>query len=151
MKHKGSKCELAEERDAELLRAYTKLIGERDKISITEVCKTLAETPCSRFYISEERANIVIGDLLKGRSLANMIPLRREMFLELFRRYKIYKLENPSLTRMEVICRVCRQPAPKFYLTPSSIVVILNRVRKEAKRKCYEQRKRRLRFMSGTL
>lgn len=151
MKHKGSKSELAEERNAELLRAYTKLIGERDKISITEVSKTLAETPCSRFYISEERANIVVGDLLKGRSLTNMIPLRREMFLELFRRFMIYKKENPSLTRMEVVSRVCKQPAPKFYLTPSSIVVILYKVRKEAKRRCYEQRKRRLRFMLGTL
>lgn len=151
MKYKESRCDFIEERDAELLRACTNIIGGRDKISLSEVYDTLAQTPCSRFYVSEERAYIVIGYLQRGIPLANMIPLRREMFQEIFHRFILFRKEHPSLTKMECIWHVCHQPAPKFYLTPGSIRAILSKVRKEAKKRCYEERKRKLRFMLGTL
>lgn len=90
--------------------------------------------------------------MLKGKSISNMKPKTREMFQEIFRRYKIYSKEHPSLTKMDVIWHVCNQEAPSFYLTPKSMHVILHRVRKEEeKRRCYELRQRRLRFMLGTL
>lgn len=151
MKYKGSRCDFIEERDAELLRACTNIIGERDKISLPEVAQTLAHTPCSRFYVSEERVYIVIGYMQRGISLDHMIPLRREMYQEIYRRFVLFRKEHPSLTKMECIWRVCHQPAPKFYLTPGSILTILSKVRKEAKRRCYEETKRKLRFMLGTL
>lgn len=151
MKYKESRCDFIEERDAELLRACTNIIGGRDKISLSEVYDTLAQTPCSRFYVSEERAYIVIGYMQRGISLDHMVPLRREMFQEIFRRYNHFRRTHPSLTKMECIWHVCHQPAPKFYLTPGSIRAILSKVRKEAKKRCYEERKRKLRFMLGTL
>lgn len=89
--------------------------------------------------------------MLKGKSISNMKPKTREMFQEIFRRYKICSKEHPSLTKMDVIWHVCNQEAPSFYLTPKSMHVILHRVRKEEKRRCYELRQRRLRFMLGTL
>lgn len=152
MKYKGSRCEIAEERDAELLRAYKSIIEVRDKISLSEVVHTLAQTSCSRFFVSEERAYNVICNMLRNTSsISHMIPLRKEMYQEIFHRFVQYQEEHPSLTRKECVWRVCHQPAPKFYLTPKSIVTILHRVRKEAKKRCYEQRKRKLRFMLGTL
>lgn len=152
MRHKGSKCEFTDERNADLLRAYREQVEARDSISITEIAKAISQSPSKRFWVSVGRAYQVITDLDRNISIDNMNPTRKEMFQEIYRRYKIYKEENPSLTRMEILWHVCNQPAPKFYLTPKSIIVILNKVRREdAKKRCYELRKKRLRFLYGTL
>lgn len=73
------------------------------------------------------------------------------MYQEIFRRFKNYRKQYPHLSKMDIIKRVCYEPAPSFYLTPQTMHVILYRVRKEEKKRCYEERKRRLRFMQGTL
>ena len=151
MKFKGSSCDFTQERDADLLRAYREIISERDNYSLSEIEKRILQSPSRRFWVSEDRAYIVILDLLKGKPLDNMIPTRKEMYQEIFRRFQIHKSNEPYLSNMDIIKRVCAEKAPSFYLTPQSIHVILSRVRKEEKQRCYERRKRRLRFMLGTL
>ena len=147
MKYKDSRCYFIEERDADLLRAYKEIINVRDNIRLSEIEEKLAQSPSRRFWVSEGRAYRVILDLLKGKSIDHMIPTRKAMFLEIFRRFKIYSKEHPSLTKMEIIWHICNEEAPSFYLTEYSIHVILCRVRKEEKLRCYEQRKKRLRFI----
>ena len=151
MKYKDSRCYFIQERDADLLSAYQKIIKVRDNIRLSEIEQKLAQSPSRRFWVSEERAYIVILDLLKGKTLDNMIPTRKAMYQEIFRRFQIHKGNEPQLSNMEIIKRVCAEKAPSFYLTSQSIHVILSRVRKEEKQRCYERRKRRLRFMLGTL
>ena len=151
MKYKDSRCYFIEERDADLLRAYKEIINVRDNIRLSEIEEKLSQSPSRRFWVSEDRAYIVILDLLKGKPLDNMIPTRKEMYQEIFRRFQIHKNNEPYLSNMDIIKRVCAEKAPSFYLTPQSIHVILSRVRKEEKQRCYEIRKRRLRFMLGTL
>ena len=147
MKYKDSRCYFIEERDADLLRAYKEIINVRDNIRLSEIEEKLAQSPSRRFWVSEGRAYRVILDLLKGKSIDHMIPTRKAMFLEIFRRFQIYSEEHPSLTKMEIIWHICNEEAPGFYLTEYSIHVILCRVRKEEKLRCYEQRKKRLRFI----
>lgn len=151
MKRKGSSCDFSQERDADLLRAYREILSGRDSLSLAETEERLLRSPARRFWVSEGRAYRVMLDLLKGKSIDYMIPTRKAMFMELFRRFKKCRKEHPSLTKMEAVWRVCNEEAPSFYLTRYSVHVILCRVRKEEKRRCYEQRKRRLRFMLGTL
>lgn len=151
MKQKGYVCDYIEERDADLLRAYKEIISVRDNIRFSEVVAQLAKSPSKRFWVSELQAYKVVLKILGGDSLSGMIPTRKVMYQEIFRRYQSYSAQHPSLTKMEVVSRVCNEPAPSFYLTPKSIITILSRVRKEAKRKCLERTKRRLRFMLGTL
>ena len=151
MKYKDSRCYFIQERDADLLSAYQKIIKVRDNIRLSEIEQKLAQSPSRRFWVSEDRAYIVILDMLKGKSLDNMIPTRKSMYQEIFRRFQIHKSNEPQLSNMEIIKRVCAEKAPSFYLTPQSIHVILSRVRKEEKQRCYERRKKRLRFMLGTL
>lgn len=151
MKHKGAQCDFAQERDADLLRAYKEVISVRDNIGFSEIIARLAKSPSRRFWVSEKRAYDVICGMLKGKSLEHMNHTRREMFMEIFRRFKILQKEHPSLTKKEIIWHVCNEEAPSFYLTSKSLIVMLNRVRREEKRRCYEQRKRRLQFMLGTL
>ena len=151
MKYKDSRCYFIQERDADLLSAYQKIIKVRDNIRLSEIEQKLAKSPSRRFWVSEDRAYIVILDMLKGKTLDNMIPTRKAMYQEIFRRFQIHKSNEPQLSNMEIIKRVCVEKAPSFYLTPQSIHVILSRVRKEEKQRCYEIRKKRLRFMLGTL
>lgn len=152
MKHKGSQCDYTADRDADLLRAYKEVISVRDNIGYSEIIARLAKSPSSRFWVSEKRAYDVICGLLRGKKLChNMYVTRRAMFMEIFRRFKIYQKEHPSLTKKEIIWHVCNEEAPSFYLTPKSIEVTLNRVRREDKRKCYELRKRKVQYIFGTL
>lgn len=151
MKQKGYVCDYIEERDADLLRAYKEIISVRDNIRLSEVVALLAKSPSKRFWVSESQAYKVILRILGGGSLSHMIPTRRTMYQEIFRRYQAYRVLFPSLTKMEIVNRVCNEPSPSFYLTPKSIVTILSRVRKEEKRRCLERAKKRLRFMLGTL
>lgn len=147
MKYKGSRSDFAKERDAELLRAYKNLILVRDNVRLTEIAKTIAMSPCSRFWVSIERAEIVICNMDKGKPLENMIPSRKEMFQEIYRRYLILKKEKPSLTKREIIGEIINGQAPSFYLTPQSVITILHRVRKEDKQVCLEKRRRILRYI----
>lgn len=151
MKSKGYHCDFIAERNADILRAYRNIIAARDNISLTEVAQQIAASPSKRFWVSEERAYNAVCWLLRGDSLDYMIPSRRQMFLEIFRRYKIYCRRFPSLAKKDIIFRICNEQAPCFYLTPKSVVVILHKARKEEKRRCYEQRKRRLQLTPDTL
>lgn len=151
MKHKGSRCDFTKERDADILRAYKEVISVRDNIGLLEIERRLLQSPSKRFWVSVDRAYNVILNMLNGKSISNMNSQKREMFQEIFRRYKIYSKEHPSLTKMDVIWQVCNQEAPSFYLTPKSLHVILHRVRKEEKKRCYELRQRKLHFIQGTL
>lgn len=149
MKYKGSQCDFKEERDADLLRAYREIQSERDNISQSEIEALLAKSPSSRFWVSEGRAYRVVLDLLKGKTLDAMIPTRRDMYREIYRRYLIYSEKYPSLTTMGIIKLICNENAPRFYITPKSIHVIICRVRKEEIRRCHEHRKRRLQLVSA--
>lgn len=151
MKHKGSRCDFTKERDADILMAYKEVISVRDNIGLLEIERRLLQSPSKRFWVSVDRAYNVILNMLNGKSISNMNSQKRKMFQEIFRRYKIYSKEHPSLTKMDVIWHVCNQEAPSFYLTPKSMHVILHRVRKEEKKRCYELRQRKLHFIQDTL
>lgn len=149
MKYKGSQFEYKEERDADLLRAYHEIISVMGNISLTDVAAKIAATPSKRFWVSEERANIIISKMLNGKSISNMNSTKQEMFNEIYKRYLSMKEACPSLAKKDIIWKVCNEPAPKFYLTIKSVLVLLHKARKEEKRRCYERRKRRLRYMFG--
>ena len=151
MKHKGSRCDFTKERDADILRAYKEVISVRDNIGLLEIERRLLQSPSKRFWVSVDRAYNVILNMLNGKSISNMNSQKREMFQEIFRRFKIYSKEHPSLTKMDVIWHVCNQEAPSFYLTPKSMHVILHRVRKEEKKRCHELCQIKLHFIQGTL
>ena len=151
MKHKGSRCDFTKERDADILRAYKEVISVRDNIGLLEIERRLLQSPSKRFWVSVDRAYNVILNMLNGKSISNMNSQKREMFQEIFRRFKIYSKEHPSLTKMDVIWHVCNQEAPSFYLTPKSMHVILHRVRKEEKKRCHELCQRKLHFIQSTL
>lgn len=143
MKYKGSKFECEKERNDDLMRNYHFLLDQSVHISMPDIYREVVERPSSRFWVSEERAAIVVASMLRGDDLGKMINNKKEMFREICSRVVKLRSEHPSMTVYEACFRVVRQPAPKFYLTPGSAKVIICK----AKEKWYEERKRRLRHL----
>lgn len=145
MKKKGfSNFEYEHERNQDLMHAYKVALSRQfhsgdDAIRLMDVFREIAEMPSQRFWVSEERAAIVVSDMMKGNKLKYTAKMKKEMFSEIYRRFIKLKRHKPHLTTLELVTEVCNQPAPKFYLTPKSIKVIIYKI----KRKWYEKRKQR--------
>lgn len=143
MKYHGSKIEYEEERNHDLMRVYHELICASDFISLPYIYKEVVNMPSTRFWVSEERAAIVISSMMKGDKLLYMRPTKREMFKEIYRRAMQLKREQPALSVYDIAFKVVRQPAPKFYITPGYAKSIIFYAKKE----WYEERKRKLRHL----
>ncbi|MCR5547341.1 MAG: hypothetical protein K6F25_01150 [Bacteroidales bacterium] len=143
MKHAGSTFEHEEARNRDLMRAYKAALAESCGKSAAYVYKKVAESPAERFWVSEERAAIVISDMFKGRRIDRMRPNKREMYEEIYRRVLALKGERPDESIYSLTFEVVQQQAPKFYLTPDSVRIIIHYIKK----KWYEQRKRKYRHL----
>lgn len=142
MKHIGSKCEYAEERNNDLMRAYIEELESCDNIVLPQVFSRVVNKPSKRFWVSAERAAIVVSSMMRGNSLNTMqYTTRREMFFEIYRRVSELKEKYPEKSIYELTCQVVLEPAPKFYLTAGSAKVIIHRTKK----RWYEKRMQRLR------
>lgn len=147
MKNKGSKFEYEEERNNDLMRAYRKQIEICNTIVISEIFSKVVLMPAERFWVSEERACIVIRRMMRGDTLHKMRPTTKEMYHEIYRRVCSIKKEQADKPLSEIIFHVVNQPAPKFYLTPDSARVIVTKI----KRSIYQNNKKRLRHMFNSI
>ena len=141
MKHRGSKCEYAEERNNDLMRAYIEEIESCDNIVLPQVFSRIVNKPSKRFWVSAERAAIVVSSMMRGDHLTTMsYSTRKEMFYEIYNRVVELKKKYPTKSIYELTCQVVLEPAPKFYLTAGSAKVIIHRTKK----RWYERRMQRL-------
>ena len=143
MKHLGSKFEYEKERNEDLMRTYEEYVLKGSYINMRDIFREVIKHKASRFWVSDERAAIVIGKMLKGDRLLNMRKTKREMFREIFVRVQSIRTESPGITIHESVSEAIRQPAPRFYLTEGSAKVIIYKIKKA----WYEKRKKRLSFM----
>lgn len=142
MKHQGAVMEYAEERMHDIMKAYNDYIMSCNYISISYICKQIADMPARRFWVSEIWANKIITAMLKGKHpYYKMRALKKEMFREIYNRVVQLREQHPDWSVNKCCEIVVAQPAPKHYLSADSIRVMIC---KEKKRR-YEERKRRLR------
>lgn len=129
--------ECAEERTADLMRAYDDYISSCACIRMPEVYETIANSPAPRFYVSDSRASVVVSAMLTNRSrhYRRMRPLKREMFQEICRRVIVMQRKQPEKSILECCRDIVTQPAPKFYITPNTAKCIICKHRDEWKRK----------------
>lgn len=130
MRHKGSRNEYSEERDRDLLAVFRRTIEGCKHINLYEVANKVVNSPAPRFYVSEYRARNVIKRMFNGKPLHKISPLRMEMYEEIFARVKEARKVMQHKPLLLVIEEVLSQPAPKFYLTEKSGVVILHKIQK---------------------
>ena len=131
MKYQGCILEFTDLRNTELMRAYKTCLADRKLISIDEVSQAAVNMPCSRFWVSEERALVVIAAIMKGKPVLNtMRPTKREMFLEIYRRVCELRKTNKKAPLSELVMAAVNSPAPKFYMRPRCAMEIIYKIKK---------------------
>ena len=130
MKNRGSCFEYAEERNDDLMRAYKEQISSCDNVYLPSLFARVVKSPSKRFWVSVERASIIIAEMRRGNKLTNMRPTKRAMFEEIYRRVMILKKAHPEQSYSQLVFEVIQEPAPQFYLTPKSAKVIICKARK---------------------
>lgn len=119
MKHPGSCSEFSAQRNAELLRAYRNVLSRKSYFNVNSDFNMVVNEPCSRFWISEERAMIVVSAMLRGQPiLFSMRPTKRDMFIEIHYRVSMLRKEDPGMSLFDAVFDVVNSPAPKFYMEP---------------------------------
>lgn len=129
MKYFGSILEFTRARNIDLMRAYREKLAEASIIVMPVIFELVAESPASRFWVSEERAAIVISTMAAGKPMPRMRRNKREMFKEIYRRFIIMKQEFPDKSVYELVTNIVNQPAPKFYLTPRTVGEFIYRIK----------------------
>lgn len=129
MKPFGSSVDFTLARNADLIRVFRQKLAEAPVIRMPEILKEVAASPSSRFWVSAHRAAIVISAMESGRKLPIMTDNKREMFAEIFRRYKQLRPFHPEMTILELATMIVNQAAPKFYFTPRTVGEIIRRIR----------------------
>ena len=131
MKHNGALMEYADERMKDLMRVYDEYISSCDYIRMPEVYSKIVNMQSSRFWVSDIRAIQVIYAMMRGSTLKEMRPLKREMFEEIFKRVMDMKNKHPDMSIRDCCTSVISRPAPKFYLTPGSAKIMVCKARKK--------------------
>ncbi|MDE6538263.1 MAG: hypothetical protein K2M13_09560 [Muribaculaceae bacterium] len=129
MKKIGSVADFSRERDEQLRKAFRNAIALPGVRKVMELYALAADSPTSRFWVSERRASEVMGAMLRGMDISKMNPRRKEMFEEIFRRFSDYRLSHPGSTIYEATFAAVNSPAPKFYLSPGTVKVLLTSLR----------------------
>ncbi len=128
-KYFGSIMDFTQERNDDIMRAYRVQLAKANYIVMPEIFRLVAESPASRFWVSEERAAVEVSRMLVGKPFSRMRANKREMFEEIYRRYLLLREKHPDKSVYELVSKVVRQPAPKFYLTPRTIGEFIYRIR----------------------
>lgn len=131
MKHLGNVSDFKPLRDAELMRAFRRELIKAHYIYLPDIYTNIVEQPASRFWVSEERAAIVVAQLAKGYTLPSMRYQRREMMMEIYRRYKEMRKQHPRTPLNRLVAIIVNQPAPKHYLAPNSAREIIARYKRK--------------------
>jgi len=133
MRHIGSKFIYSNQRNKELYSAYLKLLSEAKIVRKNDIYQLVVDMPCSRFWISEERARDLINLIERGKSIDDIVrghsnyrcksksrTVYKEMVRDLYDVFCMIRQEYPNITYFDQICRACSHPAKRFYLTPYS-------------------------------
>ena len=143
MKKTGTKSDYEEDRKNDLMRVYHELLSSTKNIDPTKIYEDVVKAPAKRFWISEERAAIVLSRMMKGDKLKNMRPTKRKMFKELYRRVVAIRKKCPDLSITYLAYKVVNQPAPEFYMKAGyARNIIIGH-----KRKWFAERRKKLRFL----
>ena len=130
MKKKNCISEFSSERSELLLRNFRESLARQSKISLQKAFEDAVDAPAPRFWVSEARAMRVVSFLMRGEDITQgMLPEKREMYLEIYRRAKEIKETRPWLPLGDIVFEIVNQPAPRSYLRWQTVQKIVNRVR----------------------
>lgn len=123
--------EYHEERDRDLWHTYQQVCEQQQHSTDMEAVRRSVQHEAPRFYVSDERAARVLSWIAGGDArMERMVPKRREMFYEIYRRTMALRAQEPDCALVELVRRVVCGRAPEYYLTPQSGYMILRQMRR---------------------
>lgn len=145
MRNKDDRNEFKEQQDAEIMDAYRRIFKiYGGKVDVHTLYKMVAFAPATRFFVSPRQAYRVIIRMMAGQPISNMRTSNQRMYREIHRRLQeelAQSTQNSQPSLKSLIAKIVCQPAPEMYVGVRQISFIISK----EKRKCYEERKRRLR------
>ena len=131
MRQKGSIACFKDDRDRDLMRAFREQLSlQKGEFNLSDILTATINSPTSHFWVSIERAVVMIYKIRKGYDLAQMGDTRREMFKEIEKRVAEIERTHEGIKLEDAVIRVIEGGAPKFYLTIKSAKVILHKIKK---------------------
>lgn len=132
MKKLGAVMDFTQQRDEELWGAYKSALRTAQYIFLPDIWLAVASMPCSRLWVSEERALAVVQLHRAGRQpLGDMRPQRRRLFAEVLRRVAA---ADPALPLKEAVWRAVHAPAEEFYLSPWRVQRLIYQIKHRRRR-----------------
>ncbi len=127
MRKTGSEFEYKKERDHAVVEAFRRLASQCAHIRMPQLMQRVVKQPCARFWVSEERATIVVSAMLRGEEVTvGMGSGKRRMFAEICRRVSALRVADATSPLVRLVRVVVNAPAPEFYLSPRSAQNILS-------------------------
>lgn len=150
MRRKGSVSVFSDSRDRDLLRAYNEQVGRQlrlyGRVNKTKLMERVVASPAARFWVSSERACVIIYRMERGESIGYMKPWKKRFYTELYRAFRRYREEHPGERCVKHIVElVVMQPAPCFPITPR----VAKNVIEKTRRICQREKIERLRSKLG--
>lgn len=147
MRHNGNTRSFNKELGFDIIRAYHHLVKSSSAhlSSKRKIFKALVHQPSRRYWVSDERALEVVKQMLAGKGIDGMQPNKRNMFRDIYHAVIDMMSRDASLSLAQAVTTVVESPAPKFYMTPGTALVIFYRYRKE----WHARQMRRLRFLTA--
>lgn len=133
MKKPGNKSDFIEDRNHDLHRNFMEVLRTSKDLPLRLMFGEAAKRPASRFWVSESRAAIVIGAMMRGEADDRMFEKRKDMYQEIYRRVIKKMNDNPKLCMTHAVNETVYEPAPEFYLTSESARSIIYRMRQRKK------------------
>ena len=146
MRKKGSVFALSDNRNRDLLRAYNEQVKKQlrlyGRVTKTGLVERTVSSPASRFWVSSERACVIIYRMERGESIGYMKQNKLRFYTELYKAFRAYREQHPEIACVKHLVEiVVMQPAPCFPITPRVARNIIEKMR----RKCQREKIERLR------
>ena len=144
MRRKGSVSMFTERRNRDLLRAYNEQVRKHlhlyGRVVKAKLMERVVASQASRFWVSSERACVIIYRMERGESVDYMKPDKRRFYTELYRAFCNYKKQHPEQRCVKHIVElVVMQPAPCFPVTPRVAKNIIEKTRRICQREKIER------------
>ena len=127
--------DLRQLRDKDLFKAYEKTLKRLGKKATEtkriDILIMASNSQAQQFYISPYWAMHTVPAILRGEDPNIKSPYRKELVIEIARRYKKLKQEKPDIPMMEAMEKIINTPAPQFYLSPKSVKIIFHNILKK--------------------
>jgi len=143
MRKKGNVFAFSEQRDKDLLDAYHRQLEKQlsmyGRIIITGLIQKVINSNASRYWVSSERACVVINKLEKGESINYMKANKIRFYKALYKEFCTFRETHPEMPKKHIVEIVITHPAPCFGMSQRVAGNIIRRMKK----KCREEKVKR--------